>query len=183
MEFDSTTLYIILGVCSIIAILLGYRILFPRLSLVGMAVYEAEQYMITKHKKLGVKVGFVQPTRAQYMFLGTIASHHTNPKTEAEDYVLYQIDIPVIDKPNASIYTPAVSEIPVTNVSNVSNVDLSKLVSDLPLVTPDPPKQTLPIIPEPQKKEQKSEPQQKEQKSEPTKKRKSETRLDMSYFW
>ncbi len=175
MEFDSTTaLYILLGVCSIIAIILGYRILFPGLSLVGMAVFEAEEYMVKKNKKLGQKVGFVQPTKEQYMYLGTIASHHTNPTTQAEDYVLFQIDIPAIQiKSNPMdipIYKPIPQPITALPEPIVSIPEPEPIVS---IPEPEPEPEPIVSIPEPKK----------------TKKVKFETRLDnsyqssMSYFW
>ncbi len=181
MEFDSTTaLYILLGVCSIIAIILGYRILFPGISLVGMAVYEAEEYMVKKNKKLGQKVGFVQPKKEQYMYLGTIASHHTNPTTQAEDYVLFQIDIPEIQIKSNAIDIPIYKPIPqpITYVPEPIVSIPEPIVSiPEPIVSIPEPVVSIPdpivSIPEPKK----------------TKKAKSETRLDnsyqssMSYFW
>ncbi len=177
MEFDSTTaLYILLGVCCIIAIILGYRILFPGMTLVGMAVYEAEEYLAKQNKKLGQKVGFVQPKREQYMYLGTIASHHTNPTTHAEDYILFQIDTPAIQLQSAPMDIPIFKHVhqPIKPVSEIIEpivtVPEPKVAVPEPIVSiPEP----IVSIPEPKK----------------PKKAKSETRLDnsyqssMSYFW
>ncbi len=172
MEFDSTTtLYIALGVCCIIALILGYRILFPSMNLVGMAVYEAEEYLVKKNKKLGQKVGYVQPKREQFMYLGTIASHHTNPITEEEDYVLFQIDVPAIEFKSAPMDIPVYRHIPQEIVS------IPEPIPSIPEPIPSIP-EPIPSIPEPTPKP--------ELKS---KKVKFETRLDnsyessMSYFW
>ncbi len=176
MEFDSTTtLYILLGVCCIIAIILGYRILFPGMTLVGMAVYEAEEYLAKQNKKLGEKIGFVQPKREQYMYLGTIASHHTNPTTHAEDYVLFQIDTPAIQIQSAPMNIPVYKNVIVAEPK--VDVPEPKVAVPEPIVSIPEPIVSIPepivSIPEPKK----------------PKKAKFETRLDnsyqssMSYFW
>ncbi len=187
MEFDSTTtLYIALGVCCIIAIVLGYRILFPGLSLVGMAVFEAEEYLLKKNKKLGVKVGFVQPKREQFMYLGTIASHHTNPETQAEDYVLYQIDMPAIEFKSPPMEIPVYSK-PTPQSQSYVPVPVPVPVQEQPIVSMPKP-EPLPSIPDTSTLE--LEPKPTTSKPEPkSKKAKFETRLDnayqnsMSYFW
>ena len=185
MEFDSTmTLYIALGVCCIIAIVLGYRILFPSTNLVGMAVFEAEEYLVKKNKKLGVKVGFVQPKREQFMYLGTIASHHTNPVTQAEDYVLYQIDMPAIE------FKSPPMEIPVYSKPTQQYVPAPVPLSEQPIVSIPEPEPIL-SIPDPKPATSTLEPKPNPNKiAEPKgKKVKFETRLDnvyqnsMSYFW
>jgi hypothetical protein len=177
MEFDSTTtLYIALGVCCIIAIVLGYRILFPSTNLVGMAVYEAEEYLAKKNKKLGVKVGYVQPKREQFMYLGTIASHHTNPTTKQEDYVLFQIDVPAIEFKSAPMDIPVYSQ-------PIKSYVPPEPVSVVSVPEPVAPPELKPIesIPEPKPIVSLPEPK--------PKKVKFETRLDnsyqnsMSYFW
>lgn len=174
MEFDST-LYILLCVCGIIVIILGYRILFPRISIVGMAVFEAEEYLAKKNKRLGVKVGFVQPKRDQYMYLGTIASHHTNPTTHAEDYVLYQIDIPIVQSTGTPINIPIYKPEPIVSISEPI-VSIPEPIVSLPE----------PIVSIPEPIVSKTKPIA---KPEPKSKAKFETRLDnsyqssMSYFW
>ncbi len=143
MEFDSPILYTGLALFSILAIFLAYRILFPPLCLHGMAVYEAQEYMNRKGKQLGVKIGFVQPTREKYNYLGTIASHSLNPVTNAEDYVLYQIDIPYVEPPKIvpPPFIPEVAYIP-------EPIDLPELEPISPIIEPFTPIPE-PPIPEP----------------------------------
>jgi hypothetical protein len=142
-----------------------------------MAVYEAEEYLAKKNKKLGVKVGFIQPKREQYMYLGTIASHHTNPTTHAEDYILFQIDTPAIQLQTAPMDIPIYKPEPVTTVSELIQPILQEPEPEpKPIATPKPKvvvEEPIVSIPEPKK----------------PKKAKFETRLDnsyqssMSYFW
>ena len=149
MEFDSTTmLYIGLAICSVLAFLVGYSIFFPRLSLHGMAVYEAKAYLEKCHKKLGVKTGFVQPSRDQFNYLGTISSHKYNSVTDAEDYELYQIDIPYSEPVKREVvfipppsYETVAEHVPETEVTEVTEViahDLPDLEPMTPIPTPTP---------------------------------------------
>jgi hypothetical protein len=110
------------------------------------------------------------------MYLGTIASHKTNPITEEEDYVLFQIDIPPIQLKSAPLDIPIYKHVPITYIPEPIESFPEPIVS-----LPEP----IVSLPEPIV----SKPKPIEKPEPKSKKAKSETRLDnsyqssMSYFW
>jgi hypothetical protein len=96
-------IYLVLAACLVTALVSGIYAFKNRLSLIGLRVNEAYDYLLEKGKKLGRQTGFIEPPRGRIDMLGTIAKHEHNTVTQEEDYFLYQIDA---NKLNRSSFNP-----------------------------------------------------------------------------